>query len=303
MRTLAEIVGMDRQKSPVSLELNGIFLSLAAGGTALLATAALTACGIRLTWLNAQPLPAGAALSIALLTAAWCASIRAAWLAASPQHLGLKLHALIAVVPLCAALLIARAVTFHPLSNFATFLLWFATFAQEAITLSLFISTLGSDAIAQWFGVNNLAKNTRTNDAPPPLKAVVPLPVAEDMTQEDEEIEEETLDLAENVTQQLTRASEADQEQIHGLVRATFTAGQRHAYLHIGFCPPLPSVPHVELHQLEGPEVQIKPGQVLTSGVRFDLKLREVSAETTLPVFEFLATSSLSESNPLREAC
>ncbi len=299
MRTFSELVGMDRQNSP---ELNGIFLSLATGGTALLATAALVACGVRLAWPETQPLPAGAALSIALLTAAWCASIRAAWLAASPQQFGTKLHGLIAAVPCGSAILIARAVTFHPVSEFATFLLWFATFAQEGITLSLFISTLGSDTISQWF--NRAANAAATSPiAPPPLKPVVPTPLPEDATPADQEIEDESFGLADNVSQQLTRAIEADQEQIHGLVRATFTAGQRHAYLHIGFCPPLPSVPHVELHQLEGPEVQIKPGQVLTSGVRFDLKLREAPAEMTLPVFELLATSSISEANPLREAC
>ncbi|WP_146118787.1 allantoate permease family MFS transporter [Blastopirellula marina] len=297
MHTLPEMVGMDRQNSPVSSELNGIFLSLATGGTALLATAALAACGIRLAWPSVQPLPAGAALSIALLTAAWCASIRAAWLAAAPQKFGPKLHGLIAAVPCCAALLIARAVTFHPVSEFATFLLWFATFAQEAITLSLFLSTLGGDTLTQW--LSGFTKDS----APAPAASPSLPPVAEDFAVDDQEIEEESFGLADNVMQQLTRALEGNQEQIHGLVRATFTAGQRHAYLHVGFCPPLPSLPHVELHQLEGPEVQIKPGQVLTSGVRFDLKLREASAETTLPVFEFLATSATSEASPLREAC
>ena len=150
MRSQLGVVGMDRQSSTISPEVRGICFSLAAGGTALLATAAITACVVRLAWPLAQPLPAGAALAVALVTAGWCASIRAAWLAASPRDLGTNLHGLVAVVPFCSAVLIARAVTFHPLSDFSTFLLWFATIAQEGITLSLFVSTLGGDTITAW---------------------------------------------------------------------------------------------------------------------------------------------------------
>lgn len=293
---------MDRHQSSVSPELSSIFLSLACGGTALLATVALAACGVRLIWPEAEPLPAAASLSIALLTAAWCASIRAAWLAASPQKFGNKLHALIAAIPCCSAILIARSVTFYPVGEFATFLLWFATLAQEAMTLSLFISTLGGDTISQW--LSRVTNSTETQPAESPeIQPIVPMPISTNDFLSEEEDEEQEMRLADHVTQQLTRAIEADQEQIHGLVRATFTPGQRHAYLHIGFCPPLPSVPQVELHQLEGDEVQIKAGQVLTSGVRFDLKLREASIETRLPVFEFLATSPVDAAEQFREAC
>jgi len=263
----------------------------------LLATAAVIACGVRLSVSEFDVLSAGPSLAITLLTAAWCASIRAAWLAASPKSLNANLHGVIAVVPFVSAMLIARAVTFAPLSEFATFLLWFAILTQEGVTLSLFLTTLFGDRLGEVL--------SRPQAEPPSLDLAPTFPpqTEEDFGLTEEPVAEETFDLPPGVTQQLTRATEAGQEQVHGLVRAKFAHGQRHVYLHVGFCPPLPSVPQVELHQLEGPEVQIKPGQVLTSGVRFDLKLREAPTVDALPVFEFLATCPTSESEDLRAAC
>lgn len=262
----------------------------------MLATAAVIACGVRLSVNEFEVLSAGPALAITLLAASWCASIRAAWLAASPKPLSLSLHATIAIVPLVSAILMARSVTFAPLTEFATFLLWFAIFAQEGITLTLFVTTLFGDRIGE------VLNRPAAQPATPTLAPAVKIDPEESPTLADEPLEEEAFDLPPGVTQQLTRATEADQEQIHGLVRAKFVSGQRHVYLHVGFCPPLPSVPHVELHQLEGPDVQIKPGQVLTSGVRFDLKLREAPTIDALPVFEFLATCPTSDSAGLRDA-
>ena len=206
-------------------------------------------------------------------------------------------------MPLASALLLARAFTLAPLSEFATFLLWFAALAEEGITLGLFVSTLWGERIRSSLPQPSFQAPPVEVPSPAPTSSfsVVSVPLATEETQSvsPEEREpnepEEMLELPPGVTQQLTRASEGDQEQIHGLVRASFVAGQRHAYLHLGFCPPLPLVPHVELHQLEGPEVQIKTGQVLTSGVRFDLKLREAATETGSAVFEFLASCSRGE--------
>ncbi|GAA4426225.1 hypothetical protein [Bremerella cremea] len=309
---------MERHNTPVSPELRGICLSLAVGGTALLATVSLVACGIRLSTEGLGFLSSGPALAITLLTAAWCASIRAAWLVAAPKDLGDKFHALIGVAPFCCAILLARSVTFQPITAYATFLLWFAALAQEGITLSLFVSTLYGDKISPWLQAATEKLQTKTETVaeeapaatepamePTPEPAAPVLHVASLEAEEpvEEALEEESLDLPLNVTQQLTRGVEFGQEQIHGLVRATFTPGQRHAYLHVGFCPPLPAVPHVELHQLEGPEVQIKPGQVLSNGVRFDLKLRDASTVEALPVFEFMAFCPIDTEKKMREAC
>ncbi|MBA2116494.1 hypothetical protein [Bremerella alba] len=288
---------MDRPNPSVSSELRGICLALAAGGTGLLATAAVIACGVRLSASEFDTLSAGPSLAITLLAATWCASIRAAWLAASPKELSQGLHAAIAIVPFVSAILIARSVTFAPLTEFTTFLLWFAILTQEGLTLSLFVTTLFGDRLGE------VLNRFEPESAPEALAPSFKIEATESPTLAEEPLEEESFDLPPGVTQQLTRAIEAGQEQIHGLVRAKFVSGQRHVYLHVGFCPPLPSVPHVELHQLEGPDVQIKPGQVLTSGVRFDLKLREAPTVDALPVFEFMASCPASESEDLREAC
>ena len=288
---------MERQNPSPSPELRGIYLSLAAGGTVLLATAAVVAVGMRLSLSDFSVLSAGSSLFITLLTAAWCASIRAAWLAAATKELPSRLHGVIAVAPLVSALLIARSVTFAPITEFSTSLLWFAILTQEVITLSLFTTTLFGDRIGE------MLQQTNAEPIAPTLAPAFKLETDDNPLAEEESIEEESFDLPPGVTQQLTRAVEAGQEHIHGLVRAKFTRGERHTYLHVGFCPPLPSVPHVELHQLEGPEIQIKTGQVLTSGVRFDLKLREASTVDALPVFEFMATCPASDNNGLKEAC
>lgn len=290
---------MERPTTPLSPELRGICLSLAAAGTALVASAAFAVCAARLGGLLAQPLPPGVALAVVLLTAAWCASTRAAWLAGSPQALPGRFHLLIAVAPLAAAILLARSLTFSPLSEFSTFLLWFAVLAEEAITLGLYTSTLWAEDLGAFIPQRREA--APSSEVPPPVPAanlsIVPaaggLEEAEPVPTDEMESEpEETCELPPGVTQQLTRATEGDQEQIHGLVRAQLVAGQRHAYVHLGFCPPLPALPHVELHQLDGPEAQIKTGQILTGGVRFDLKLREAPATEQTALFEFLAVSS-----------
>ncbi|QDU74100.1 hypothetical protein Pan97_11050 [Bremerella volcania] len=288
---------MERQNPAVSPELRGICLSLAAGGTALLATSAMIACGTRLSVGEFELLSAGPSLAIVLLTAAWCASIRSGWLAASPKAFGPSLHAAIAIVPFVSAVLIARAVTFAPLTEFSTFLLWFAILAQEGTTLSLFVSTLYGERIGE------ALSRSEKHPATPTLQPMLKVETEDNQHVAEEPIEEESLELPPGVTQQLTRATEAGQEQVYGLVRAKFVSGQRHVYLHVGFCPPLPSVPHVELHQVEGPDVQIKPGQILTSGVRFDLKLREAPTIDALPVFEFMATCPTSDNGGLRAAC
>lgn len=288
---------MDRQNPSISPELRGICLSLAAAGTALLATVAVIACGVRLSVNDFAPLSSGASLAVTLLAAAWCASIRAAWLAASPKELGSRLHGVIAIAPLVSAILIARAVTFTAPTSFATFLLWFAILTEEGLTLSLFATTLFGDRI------HAALRRQETKPTDPVLAPALKIEPEACPIIADEPLEEESFELPPGVTQQLTRATEAGQEQVHGLVRAKFTSGQRHVYLHVGFCPPLPSIPHVELHQLEGPDVQIKPGQILTSGVRFDLKLREAPTVDALPVFEFMASCPTSENSDLREAC
>ena len=41
-------------------------------------------------------------------------------------------------------------------------------------------------------------------------------------------------------------------------LRAEFAAGQRHATLHVGFCPPLASAPTVEADPADGPDATVR---------------------------------------------
>lgn len=83
-----------------------------------------------------------------------------------------------------------------------------------------------------------------------------------------------------NVSQQLTRASEEDgSDVLYGQLRGHFAPGQRSLRLHVSFCPPFETVPQVTVEKLEGPEISVKPAQVLAYGVRLDLRLKSLSAD------------------------
>ncbi|PHR99509.1 MAG: hypothetical protein COA78_24920 [Blastopirellula sp.] len=96
--------------------------------------------------------------------------------------------------------------------------------------------------------------------------------------------------LPQNVTQELTRAVEDGTEVLHGQVRAEFAADQRHESIHVAFCPPLDGIPEVELMQLEGPEVSVKPAVVQPHGARFDLQRSGDSTQAATVVMEFFAS-------------
>ncbi|MEN6449978.1 MAG: hypothetical protein ABFC96_05775 [Thermoguttaceae bacterium] len=94
----------------------------------------------------------------------------------------------------------------------------------------------------------------------------------------------------ENVIQQLTRSRADDgAEQIAGWLRARFAPGQRTVSIHVAFCPPLESVPEVEVEQVDGPEARIKAAQSLPYGVRLDLKLVAAIDEPASVLLQFSA--------------
>ncbi|MBM4004863.1 MAG: hypothetical protein FJ295_16510 [Planctomycetes bacterium] len=74
-------------------------------------------------------------------------------------------------------------------------------------------------------------------------------------------------------TQQYERGpAENNGETIRATLRGRFLDRDRSLQLHLGFCPPLADVPHVEVRQLSGPPVQIQIGQCQRFGVRLDLR-------------------------------
>jgi hypothetical protein len=96
----------------------------------------------------------------------------------------------------------------------------------------------------------------------------------------------------EAVTQRLVRRREAGGEVIEGLVRVEFAAAQRHATAHLAICPPLARLPQCFAEQADGPAARIKVAQVLTCGVRIDLKLDQPAAEPAEVLVELVIQES-----------
>jgi hypothetical protein len=93
------------------------------------------------------------------------------------------------------------------------------------------------------------------------------------------------------VLQELIRTRTADGvESIRGTLRAEFIAGQRHATLHVGFCPPLERLPEMEVDLVDGPDATVKVTQALAHGATFELRLAEPAEEASRVVVEFSAT-------------
>lgn len=91
--------------------------------------------------------------------------------------------------------------------------------------------------------------------------------------------------------QQLTRVRDADGvESIHGTLHAELAAGQRHATLHVGFCPPLEGQPTVEVEVIDGPDATVKVVQAFAHGARFELRLAEPAEEACRVAIEFAAS-------------
>ena len=91
--------------------------------------------------------------------------------------------------------------------------------------------------------------------------------------------------------QRLVRVRDADGgEAIHGTLRAEFVAGQRHATLYVGFCPPLERLPVVEVEVVDGPDAAVKVVQALAHGVQLELRLAEPAEEACSATVEICAT-------------
>ena len=77
----------------------------------------------------------------------------------------------------------------------------------------------------------------------------------------------------EQILQQLFRVhDQSDRETVYGTVRADFASGQRTAVVHVGFCPPLKSLPDIEVEAQPGYDAKIKVVQALAHGTRLDIR-------------------------------
>jgi hypothetical protein len=89
--------------------------------------------------------------------------------------------------------------------------------------------------------------------------------------------------------QRLIRTRTAGTDRIQGWLKATFDENERNATLHVAFCPPFDEVPTLTVVQIGGPECRIKAGQVLSYGLRLELKRAIAGAEQAVVMIEFSA--------------
>ncbi|RIK82683.1 MAG: hypothetical protein DCC67_06960 [Planctomycetota bacterium] len=83
-----------------------------------------------------------------------------------------------------------------------------------------------------------------------------------------------------------------DEDGVEGIVatlRAEFAAGQRHAVLHVGFCPPLSHLPMVRAEAGDGPEAEVRVVQAFTHGARLEVRLAESAKEACSVLVELTA--------------
>ncbi len=96
------------------------------------------------------------------------------------------------------------------------------------------------------------------------------------------------------VLQQLVRVRDADGvEVVRGSLRADFIPGQRHATLHVGFCPPLASLPEVAAEPADGPDATVKVVQAFAHGARLEVRLAKAAAAPCHVLIDLSAAPNL----------
>lgn len=87
--------------------------------------------------------------------------------------------------------------------------------------------------------------------------------------------------------QRIMRRRLDGQEIVEGCLQIDLAPGQRHASAHVAICPPLPVKSLCHYEQSSGPEAEVKLGQQLAHGVRFDIKLARAAAAATRVAVDF----------------
>jgi hypothetical protein len=83
-------------------------------------------------------------------------------------------------------------------------------------------------------------------------------------------------------------------ETILAMLRADYEPGQRHATLHVAFCPPLASLPEVDAEPVDGPDATVKVVQAFAHGARLDVRLEEPADEACFVKVELAASPASS---------
>jgi len=208
-----------------------------------------------------EPLPVGPLLATAVLTLAWAGGVRTIGL---NFKTGKPARWLVEWAPLGAMLLVAVACS-YPGDRWLDWAVWL-----PALATAWYVPRM-SQAI-----LNPKAESPRDPVAPIPRPRGGPATVADESPGQ--------------LLQQLTRIRTPEgRDAIHGMLIAEFTVGQQLATLHVGFCPPLEHLPHVEAEVADGPAARIKVVQVLHNGAQLDVGLEDPALEATLVSVEFMA--------------
>ncbi|MGI9458212.1 MAG: hypothetical protein ACR2NU_16735 [Aeoliella sp.] len=104
------------------------------------------------------------------------------------------------------------------------------------------------------------------------------------------------VDEGETVLQNVLRVrDQSGQEYVYATLRGEFKPGDRIATLYVGFCPPFPSLPHVEAEVIDGAPAVAKVIQALHNGAQIEVDLDEPSLEATHVTVEVAAFEPLDE--------
>jgi hypothetical protein len=93
------------------------------------------------------------------------------------------------------------------------------------------------------------------------------------------------------LVQQLTRVRENGRESVHATLLAEIPANDRHAALHIAFCPPLDAVPDLTAHALNADDADVRVTQAETFGARIEVRLPRTQAEKRAVLVEVLGSA------------
>jgi hypothetical protein len=93
--------------------------------------------------------------------------------------------------------------------------------------------------------------------------------------------------------QQITRYRDANgRDAVVGKLTAEFSPGQREKTLHVAFCPPFETLPHVEAEIADDSAADLHPEQVLHNGAQLEVRLAKPAAVATTVAVEFFAAEA-----------
>jgi len=224
-----------------------------------------------------QPLDAPAVLLTAVMLAAYAMAARWTWLLSGSIQPRWHIH-IVRWVPGTVVILIAWSISLPATPFLALVLLWGILFVEEVVTL---------------YGASQLASRDKielTRSPPPFYKGGEHDTRPGDNSVPSAVDETDISSFPDHLHQQITHArNEHGEVVVYGRVRGEFAERQRSTSVHIAFCPPLETTPELLVHQVDGPEVTVKPAQVLPYGVRLDLKLKTIGQQRQTVVVQFSA--------------